>query len=39
MEWNMTDVSARDIERVWELMRKIGFAMLATRDGTNYAPG
>jgi general stress protein 26 len=24
---------ARDIDRVWELMRKIGFAMLVTRDG------
>src|SRR5437764_7108515 len=27
------DNSAGDIDRVWELMKKIGFAMLVTRDG------
>jgi len=27
------DTTAHDIERVWELMRKIGFAMLVTSDG------
>jgi general stress protein 26 len=27
------DNSARDIDRAWELMKKIGFAMLVTRDG------
>jgi general stress protein 26 len=25
--------TARDIDRAWELMKKIGFAMLVTRDG------
>jgi general stress protein 26 len=29
----MATDSARDIDRVWELMKKIGFAMLVTRDG------
>jgi general stress protein 26 len=33
MEWNMTNDNARDVERAWELMKKIGFAMLVTRDG------
>jgi general stress protein 26 len=33
MEWNMTNDNARDMERAWELMKKIGFAMLVTRDG------
>jgi general stress protein 26 len=32
-EWNMTNDNARDVERAWELMKKIGFAMLVTRDG------
>jgi general stress protein 26 len=27
------DDTARDIDRAWELMKKIGFAMLVTRDG------
>jgi general stress protein 26 len=27
------DNTARDTDRVWELMKKIGFAMLVTRDG------
>jgi len=27
------DTTAHDIERVWELMKKIGFAMLVTSDG------
>jgi general stress protein 26 len=27
------DNTANDIERVWDLMKKIGFAMLVTRDG------
>jgi general stress protein 26 len=27
------DNAARDIDRAWELMKKIGFAMLVTRDG------
>jgi general stress protein 26 len=29
----MANNTAGDIERVWELMKKIGFAMLVTRDG------
>ena len=29
----MTDENARDIDHAWELMKKIGFAMLVTRDG------
>jgi len=29
----MTDNGVRDIDRVWQLMKKIGFAMLVTRDG------
>ncbi len=28
------DNAAGDIDRVWGLMKKIGFAMLATKDGT-----
>ena len=27
------DTTARDTERAWELMKKIGFAMLVTGDG------
>src|ERR1700754_3733983 len=34
MEHEMAnDNTARDIDRAWELMKKIGFAMLVTRDG------
>jgi general stress protein 26 len=33
MERNMTDNSARDTDRAWDLMKKIGFAMLVTHDG------
>jgi general stress protein 26 len=34
MERNMAnDNTARDTDRVWDLMKKIGFAMLVTRDG------
>ena len=29
----MTDDNMRDQDRVWNLMKKIGFAMLVTRDG------
>jgi general stress protein 26 len=29
----MTNDNAHDAERAWELMKKIGFAMLVTRDG------
>ena len=29
----MANDNARDVDRVWELMQKIGFAMLVTRDG------
>ena len=29
----MTNDNAGDIDRAWELMKKIGFAMLVTRDG------
>lgn len=29
----MTDDHANDIDRTWELMKKIGFAMMVTRDG------
>jgi general stress protein 26 len=32
-EWNMTNDNDRDADRAWELMKKIGFAMLVTRDG------
>jgi general stress protein 26 len=35
-QWSIemaNDNTARDIDRVWELMKKIGFAMLVTRDG------
>ncbi|MDO9564033.1 MAG: general stress protein, partial [Bradyrhizobium sp.] len=27
------DNTSRDIDRAWDLMKKIGFAMLVTRDG------
>jgi hypothetical protein len=27
------DNTARDVDRVWDLMKKIGFVMLVTRDG------
>jgi general stress protein 26 len=33
MEQTMTDNSARDTDRAWDLMKKIGFAMLVTHDG------
>jgi general stress protein 26 len=33
MERNIANDNARDVDRVWELMKKIGFAMLVTRDG------
>jgi general stress protein 26 len=33
MEKSMASDNARDIDRAWELMNKIGFAMLVTRDG------
>ena len=29
----MANDNARDVDRAWELMQKIGFAMLVTRDG------
>src|SRR3954467_4797162 len=29
----MTNDNARDVDRAWDLMKKIGFAMLVTRDG------
>ena len=29
----MTSDNSRDVDRAWELMKKIGFAMLVTRDG------
>jgi general stress protein 26 len=29
----MTENNDRNVERAWELMKKIGFAMLVTRDG------
>lgn len=29
----MADDNASDVDRAWELMKKIGFAMLVTRDG------
>ena len=29
----MANDNARDIDRVWDLMKTIGFAMLVTRDG------
>jgi general stress protein 26 len=32
-ERTMTNDTARDQDRVWELMKKVGFAMLVTRDG------
>jgi general stress protein 26 len=33
MEPYMTNDNARDVDRAWELMDKIGFAMLVTHDG------
>jgi len=30
----MADSNANDVDRVWDLMKKIGFAMLVTRDGS-----
>lgn len=33
MEWNMANDDARNVDRALELMKKIGFAMLVTRDG------
>src|ERR1044072_2280977 len=33
MERNMANDNARDVDRAWELMKKIGFAMLVTHDG------
>jgi general stress protein 26 len=33
MEQRMANDKARDVDRAWELMKKIGFAMLVTRDG------
>ena len=33
----MTNDNARDVERAWELMKQIGFAMLVTRDGRQVA--
>jgi hypothetical protein len=33
MEGNMANDDARNVDRAWELMKKIGFAMLVTRDG------
>src|SRR3954453_5642151 len=30
----MADHNANDVDRVWDLMKKIGFAMLVTRDGS-----
>ena len=29
----MTNDNARDVDHAWELMKKIGFAMLVTHDG------
>jgi len=36
MEVNMTDDNARNVDRAWELMKKIGFAMLVTE--RSYVP-
>jgi general stress protein 26 len=33
MERSMADDNARNVDRAWELMKKIGFAMLVTHDG------
>ena len=30
----MADNNSNDVERVWDLMEKVGFAMLVTRDGS-----
>jgi hypothetical protein len=30
----MLDANPRDSDRVWELMKKIGFAMLVSHDGS-----
>jgi len=36
MEQDMAnDNTASDIQRVWDLMKKIGFAILVTPDGDN----
>ena len=34
----MTNDNARNVDRAWELMKKIGFAMLVTHDGTRTRP-
>jgi general stress protein 26 len=34
MSQAMSDDNARDLDRVWDLMKKIGFAMLVTQDGS-----
>src|SRR3954469_24559231 len=33
MELTMPNDNTADVDRVWQLMKKIGFAMLVTRDG------
>jgi general stress protein 26 len=33
MERDMASDNARNVDRAWELMKKIGFAMLVSRDG------
>jgi general stress protein 26 len=33
MEQKMANDNARNVDRAWELMKKIGFAMLVTHDG------
>jgi hypothetical protein len=38
MERDMPNDDARNVDRAWELMKKIGFAMLATRDGEKSGP-
>ena len=35
----MANDNARDVDRAWELMKKIGFAMLVTHDGDKLRAG
>ena len=34
----MANDNAQNVDRAWELMKKIGFAMLVTRDGAAESP-
>ena len=38
MERNMANDDARNVDRAWELMKKIGFAMLVPETATSLVP-